>query len=151
MGTLMPIPREWNVENNGVVDKGVKRPMSKMKMLSVRNCHASTSNFERPRDGDVKTMRLLLRTTAAGAMFFATFAFCLALAQGSLCYAQDQDQPQAPTQTKMAKVHEPRGPSSESSTDAPTASVSPAQPEAAPVQALPAEVANELKAMKARI
>ncbi|MBZ5654371.1 MAG: outer membrane beta-barrel protein [Acidobacteriia bacterium] len=51
----------------------------------------------------------------------------------------------------MAKVHEPRGPSSESSTDAPTASVSPAQPEAAPVQALPAEVANELKAMKARI
>ena len=84
-------------------------------------------------------------------MFFATFAFCLALAQGSLCYAQDQDQPQAPTQTKMAKVHEPRGPSSESSTDAPTASVSPAQPEAAPVQALPAEVANELKAMKARI
>ena len=97
-------------------------------------------------------MRPLLRTTAAGAIFFAMFALCLALAQGSLCYAQAQAQPQGQIQTKMAKVHEPGELSSEDSADAAsTTSESSTRPAAAPNPAVSAEVASELAAMKARI
>jgi hypothetical protein len=119
-----------------------------MKMLSVGGSHAATGNVRREKDGDVTNMRLLQHTFTAGAMS----VLCLTLAQGSLCYAQTQPQPQsqAQTATDVAKLREPGGPSSEGSADAqPTTNVSPAQP--APSQAVPAEVANELKAMKARI
>ena len=126
--------------------------MSQMKMLSLRSSHAAKDEVGPERDGDVKTMRRLLRTTAAGAMFFATFALCLTLAQGSLCYAQAEAPAKGQNQTKMAKLPEPGGPSSESSSDAQSPpSMSPAQSPAAPSQVVPAEVANELKAMKARI
>jgi hypothetical protein len=91
-----------------------------------------------------------MRTNAARAVFLSMFALCLVFAQASHCYAQTQAQPQG--QTKVAELHEPGGPSSEGSADAQsTTSVSPAQPATAPNSAVPAEVANELKAMKARI
>ena len=95
-------------------------------------------------------MRLRPRTIAAGAMLFAMFALFLAFAQGSHCYAQAQAQTHS--QPEVTKLHEPGGPSSESSADAASStSVSPAQPAAMPNQVVPAEIANELKAMKARI
>jgi len=115
-----------------------------------RSCSEAKSYFEPGRNGDVKTMRPLLRTAEAGAMFLSMFALCLAFAQGSRCYAQVQAQPQA--QAKMAKLHE----SGELSSGGPadvgsTTSDSPARPAVAPNPAVPAEIANELEALKARI
>jgi len=114
------------------------------------SCSEAKSDSEPGGDGDVKTMRPLLRTAAAGAMFLSMFALCLTFAQGSRCYAQAQAQPQA--QAKMAKLHE----SGELSSGGPadvgsTTSDSPARPAAAPNPAVPADVASELAAMKARI
>jgi hypothetical protein len=97
----------------------------------------------------MKTMRPRLHTTAAGIVFSSMFALCFISAQSSVCYAQAQARPQA--QAKVAKLHEPR-PSCEGSTDAqPTTSVSPAQAAAAPKPIVPAEVASELAALKARV
>jgi hypothetical protein len=91
----------------------------------------------------------MLRTAAAGAMFLSMFALCLAFAQGSRCYAQAQAQPQA--QTEVAKLHKSE-PSPESSADVgSTTSESPARPAVSPNPAVPADVASELAALKARI
>jgi hypothetical protein len=132
-----------------------KRGTSEMKnAFSTRlSCSEAKSDFEPGRDGGVKTMRPLLRTAAAGAMFLSMFALCLAFAQGSRCYAQVQAQPQAQTQTKVAELHEPAqplstGPVADVGTTASTAP-SPSTPVADPGVALALE--KELAAMKARM
>jgi len=115
-----------------------------------RSCSEAKSDFEPGGDGDVKTMRPLLRTAAAGAMFLSMFALCLAFAQGSRCYAQAQAQPQA--QAEVAKLHKSGGPSPGSSADVGSAtSESPARPAVSPNPAVPVDVASELAALKARI
>jgi hypothetical protein len=115
-----------------------------------RSCSEAKSDFEPGGDGDVKTMRPLLRTAAAGAMFLSMFALCLAFAQGSRCYAQAQAQPQA--QAEVAKLHKSGEPSPGSSTDVGSAtSESPARPAVSPNPAVPVDVASELAALKARI
>jgi len=115
-----------------------------------RSCSEAKSDFEPGGDGDVKTMRPLLRTAAAGAMFLSMFALCLAFAQGSRCYAQAQAQPQA--QAEVAKLHKSGEPSPGSSADVGSAtSESPARPAVSPNPAVPVDVASELAALKARI
>src|ERR1700732_4695505 len=83
---------------------------------ALRSCGESESDFEKERDGHVKMMKRLLRTTAADAMFLAMFSLCLTLAQGSRCYAQAQAQPQS--QTKLAKLDESGRPPSEGAAEA---------------------------------
>jgi hypothetical protein len=115
-----------------------------------RSCREAKSDFEPGGDGDVKTMRPLLRTAAAGAMFLSMFALCLAFAQGSRCYAQALAQPQA--QAEVAKLHKSGEPSPGSSADVGSAtSESPARPAVSPNPAVPVDVASELAALKARI
>jgi hypothetical protein len=121
--------------------------------ITRRSCSETRSDFEPERNGDVKTMRLLPRTAAAGAMFLSMFVLGLAFAQGSRCYAQAQAQPQAQTQTKVAELHEPAqplstGPVAATGTTASTAP-SPSPPVAEPGVALALE--KELAAMKARM
>ena len=121
--------------------------------ITRRSCSETRSDFEPERNGDVKTMRLLPRTAAAGAMFLSMFVLGLAFAQGSRCYAQAQAQPQAQTQTKVAELHEPAqplstGPAAAVGTTASTAP-SPSTTLAEPGAALALE--KELAAMKARM
>src|ERR1700694_582840 len=72
------------------------------------------------------------------------------LASGPRCYAQTQAQTDA--QTKAAKLQESGQPSRESSADVgSTTSEAPARPAAESNPAVPAAVANELAALKARI
>jgi len=74
----------------------------------------------------------------------------LVLAQSPLCHAQASAQPQA--QTKVAQLHEPAQPSPDgAAVDAGSTTNQAPQPTATPSLVMPAEVANELKAMKARI
>jgi hypothetical protein len=83
-------------------------------------------------------------------MFLSMFALCLAFAQGSSCYAQAQTQPRA--QTEVAKLHKSGVPLPESSARVEsTTSESPARPAVSPNPAVPADVASELAALKARI
>jgi hypothetical protein len=124
--------------------------MSKMKILSLRGSHAAKANFESERDGDMKIIRSLLRTTAAGAMFFVMFALCLAIAQGSRCYAQAQAQPK--TQTKVAQLDEPGSPSSEGAAEIGSENRElPPGPTTAPDPDMSPAVAKELATMKAEI
>lgn len=51
-----------------------------------RSGSEAKSDFEPGRDGEVKTMKTLLRRAAASAMFLSMFVLCLAFAQGSRCY-----------------------------------------------------------------
>jgi hypothetical protein len=118
-------------------------------LATPRLCHEEINDLASERYGHVKTTKPLLRTSAASAMFIAIPVLCLALAQGSHCYAQAQDQPQ--TQTKLAKLHEPGNASSDGSADVGSTASAPAAPAAAPEPAVPAAVAKELAAMKARI
>jgi hypothetical protein len=98
-------------------------------------CSETRTDFEVERDGDVKTMRPLLRTTAAGAMFFVMFALCLAQAQ-----------------TVVAKLPKPGDPLPESTADVGSKnSESSTRPPAAPNPAVSANVADELAALKARV
>ena len=119
--------------------------------FSKRRSRSEAKNDFKPGgNGDVKTMRPLLRTAAAGAMFLSMFALCLAFAQGSRCYAQAQAKPQA--QPEVAKLRESGKPSPEGSADVgSTTSESPARPAVSPNPAVPADVASELAALKARI
>jgi hypothetical protein len=105
------------------------------------------SDSQVERDGDVKTTRPLLCTTTAAAKFFATSVLCLAIAQGSLCHAQAQAQPQ--NQTKLAKSDEPGKPSSENAAEAKSAETPATTP--APDPGISSDIAKELAVMKARI
>jgi len=116
-----------------------KRGASKMTnaFSKRRSCSEAKSDFEPGRDGDVKTMRPLLRTAAASAMFVSMLALCLAFVQGSRCYAQTPAQPDAPA--KVATLHEP------------AADVAPGRAASAPDPQSSLDLAKELAAMKARI
>jgi putative OmpL-like beta-barrel porin-2 len=113
-------------------------------------CGKTKSDSKWERDGDVKTTRFRLRTTTLAAKFLAMFFLCVAIAQGSLCHAQTQAQPQ--NQTKLAKLDESRKPSSENPAE--TGSKSAETPAATPAPdpgISSAEIARELAVMKARI
>jgi len=103
-----------------------------------------------PMQRNVKTMRPRLSPTAAGAVFSSMLGLCLVFAPGSRCYAQAQAQSHA--QTDVAKLHEPGGPSSDTSpVVGATASDSSAPAVAPPNPALPVDLANEVAALKARL
>ena len=117
-----------------------------MKIYSITrwSCGESQFDIEVGRDGDVKTTTTLSCTTTLVAKLLAMSVFCLAIAQGSLCYAQAQTQPQS--QTKLARLDDPGKPSSENTAEAKSGETPAATP--APD---PSEIAKELAVMKARI
>jgi hypothetical protein len=113
-----------------------------------RSCSEAKSDFEPEKDGNVKTMRPLPRTTAAGAIFLSMFVLCLAFAQGSRCYAQTHAQPDS--QTKVAALHETLpGGSDASATD--STAPPPTRSAAAPDPGVALALEKELAAMKARM
>ncbi len=98
----------------------------------------------------VKAMRALLCATTNGAIFLAAFVLCLALAQGSRCYAQAQAQPQS--QVQLAKASQPDNASSEEPALVGAKGRGlPEGPTPAPDPEISPAVAKELAAMKAEI
>ena len=107
-------------------------------------------NFKPATDWVVGSKTILVRKAAPVAAIPLVLALNLLLAQGPFCYAQAPTKPQA--QTKVAELHEPAQPSPDgAAADAGSTTTQAAQPTTTPSLAVPADVANELKAMKARI
>src|SRR5579864_2273027 len=119
-----------------------------MKSSSITrwSCGETKSDSELEREGDVKTIKALLSTTSAAAKVLVMSVFCLAIAQGSLCCAQVQAQPQ--NQTKLAKLDEPGTQSSENAGGAKSAETTAPAPDPGISSS---EIVKELAVMKARI
>ena len=113
------------------------------------NVVLTRSGFEAGNDENAEPKKRLLPTTVHP-LIFSMIAVSLLCAQASRCHAQDQTP--SHTETKLAEVRRPAGPSPDATTDVGAmTSESPVRAATAPSPTAPKDLARELAAMKARI